>query len=290
MSVKVGVLQMSMEESYEKNLAKVDAFLRVAAHEKADLVLPPELFERHYFCQNEDYDAFAYAEDAVSSPTLKHYQAMAQECHLVLPISFFEKAGNVVFNSLAMIDKDGSILGIYRKSHIPTGECYEEKFYFAPGDTGFRVFSTSLGRIGVGICWDQWFPEVARILALKGAELLLYPSAIGSEPVLPKDSKAHWQNVMKGHAAANLIPLLASNRTGTENGKNSSMTFFGSSFIADQHGEICASLSREEEGLRFASFDLPSIAKERMDWGVFRDRRVDLYGDLLRLDATSKNQ
>lgn len=290
MSVKVGVLQMSMEEKYEDNLAKVDAFLRVAAHEKADLVLPPELFERHYFCQNEDYDAFDYAEDTKSSPTLKHYQEMAKECHLVLPISFFEKAGTVVFNSLAMIDKDGTILGIYRKSHIPTGECYEEKFYFAPGDTGFEVFNTSIGRIGVGICWDQWFPEVARILTLKGAQLLVYPSAIGSEPVLPRDSKAHWQNTMKGHAAANIIPLLASNRVGTENGKNSSMTFFGSSFIADQHGEIRTSLSRDEEGLRFASFNLPAIDRERRDWGVFRDRRVDLYGDLLRLDATPKKQ
>lgn len=290
MSVKVGVLQMSMEEKYEDNLAKVDAFLRVAAHEKADLVLPPELFERHYFCQNEDYDAFDYAEDTNSSPTLKHYQEMAKECHLVLPISFFEKAGTVVFNSLAMIDKDGTILGIYRKSHIPTGECYEEKFYFAPGDTGFEVFNTSIGRIGVGICWDQWFPEVARILTLKGAQLLVYPSAIGSEPVLPRDSKAHWQNTMKGHAAANIIPLLASNRVGTENGKNSSMTFFGSSFIADQHGEIRTSLSRDEEGLRFASFNLPAIDCERRDWGVFRDRRVDLYGDLLRLDATPKKQ
>jgi len=290
MSVKVGVLQMSMEEKYEDNLAKVDAFLRVAAHEKADLVLPPELFERHYFCQNEDYDAFDYAEDTNSSPTLKHYQEMAKECHLVLPISFFEKAGTVVFNSLAMIDKDGTILGIYRKSHIPTGECYEEKFYFAPGDTGFEVFNTSIGRIGVGICWDQWFPEVARILTLKGAQLLVYPSAIGSEPVLPRDSKAHWQNTMRGHAAANIIPLLASNRVGTENGKNSSMTFFGSSFIADQHGEIRTSLSRDEEGLRFASFNLPAIDRERRDWGVFRDRRVDLYGDLLRLDATSKKQ
>ena len=276
MSVKVGVLQMSMEEKYEDNLAKVDAFLRVAAHEKADLVLPPELFERHYFCQNEDYDAFDYAEDTNSSPTLKHYQEMAKECHLVLPISCFEKAGTVVFNSLAMIDKDGTILGIYRKSHIPTGECYEEKFYFAPGDTGFEVFNTSIGRIGVGICWDQWFPEVARILTLKGAQLLVYPSAIGSEPVLPRDSKAHWQNTMKGHAAANIIPLLASNRVGTENGKNSSMTFFGSSFIADQHGEIRTSLSRDEEGLRFASFNLPAIDRERRDWGVFRDRRVDL--------------
>ncbi len=290
MSVKVGVLQMSMEEKYEDNLAKVDAFLRVAAHEKADLVLPPELFERHYFCQNEDYDAFDYAEDTNSSPTLKHYQEMAKECHLVLPISFFEKAGTVVFNSLAMIDKDGTILGIYRKSHIPTGECYEEKFYFTPGDTGFEVFNTSIGRIGVGICWDQWFPEVARILTLKGAQLLVYPSAIGSEPVLPRDSKAHWQNTMKGHAAANIIPLLASNRVGTENGKNSSMTFFGSSFIADQHGEIRTSLSRDEEGLRFASFNLPAIDRERRDWGVFRDRRVDLYGDLLRLDATPKKQ
>ena len=185
-----------------------------------------------------------------------------------------------------MIDKDGTIVDLYRKSHIPTGECYEEKFYFTPGDTGFKVFKTKAGNIGVGICWDQWFPETARILALKGAEILLFPTAIGSEPVLPKDSKSHWQNVMKGHAAANIMPVLAANRVGVEAMGKSSMKFYGSSFIADQHGDFVTEMNREEEGIRFAEFDLSEIAKERFGWGVYRDRRTDLYEDLLKHDAS----
>ena len=202
-----------------------------------------------------------------------------------MPLSFFEKSGPAYFNSLAMIDADGTILGIYRKSHIPTGECYEEKFYFTPGNTGFQVYDTKAGKIGCAVCWDQWFPEAARVMALKGAQILLYPSAIGSEPILPKDSKDHWQNTMKGHAAANIMPLLASNRVGVEKAKNSSMKFFGSSFIADQHGEKVAELGREDEDILVASFDLETIDKERVDWGVFRDRRVDLYGDILKFSG-----
>ena len=243
----------------------------------------PELFEGHYFCQIEDYDNFSLAENFHDSKTLKHFQEIAKETHMVLPISFFEKSGNCYFNSLAMIDNDGKIVGLYRKSHIPTGECYEEKFYFTPGDTGFQVFSTHIGKIGVGICWDQWFPETARILALKGAEILLFPTAIGSEPVLVKDSKSHWQNVMKGHAAANIMPVLASNRVGVEEAKNSSMKFFGSSFIADQHGDFVSEMNREEEGIRVAEFDLNEIANERTAWGVFRDRRIDLYSPILKM-------
>lgn len=280
--------QFSMSGVYEDNLAKADRYIHEAAKQGAVLLLLPELFENLYFCQVEDYEKFALAEEASTSKTLAHFQALAKANHIVLPISFFEKSGPVYFNSLAMIDADGTILGIYRKSHIPTGECYEEKFYFAPGDTGFKVFDTAAGRIGVGICWDQWFPEVARILALQGAELICYPTAIGSEPVLPKDSKDHWQNVMKGHAAANILPVLAANRVGVEKAKASSMKFFGSSFIADQHGNFVKVYGREDEGLLFAAFDLEAIDKERSDWGSFRDRRTDLYGDILKLSALKK--
>jgi N-carbamoylputrescine amidase len=288
MSVKVAITQFAMSDVYEENLAKADSLIGKASKEGAQLVLLPELFEGHYFCQVEDYDNFKRAEEAASSKTLKHFEEIAKKYHVVLPVSFFEKAGNCYFNSLGVINSDGTLLGIYRKSHIPTGECYEEKFYFTPGDTGFMVFDTSVGKLGVAICWDQWFPETARILALKGAEMIVYPTAIGSEPVLPKDSKDHWRNVMKGHAAANILPVLASNRVGTEKAGNSSMVFFGSSFIADQHGELVADMNRSEEGYRIAEFDLKAIAADRYSWGVYRDRRVDLYGDLLKLDTSKK--
>lgn len=286
MEHKYSVAQFSMSDNYDENIAKADKMIEKAAKEGAELLLLPELFEGLYFCQVEDYEKYSLAEEAKNSKTLAHFQEMAKKYHIVLPISFFEKSGPVYFNSLAMIDADGTILGIYRKSHIPTGECYEEKFYFTPGDTGFKVFKTKAGNIGVGICWDQWFPETARILALKGAEILLFPTAIGSEPVLPKDSKSHWQNVMKGHAAANIMPVLAANRVGVEAMGKSSMKFYGSSFIADQHGDFVTEMNREEEGIRFAEFDLSEIAKERFGWGVYRDRRTDLYEDLLKHDAS----
>jgi N-carbamoylputrescine amidase len=288
MAVAVAITQFSMSDIYEENLAKADSLIEKASKDGAQLVLLPELFEGHYFCQVEDYEKFKLAEEASSSKTLKHFEAIAKKYHVVLPVSFFEKAGNCYFNSLGVINSDGRVLGIYRKSHIPTGECYEEKFYFTPGDTGFMVFDTAIGKLGVAICWDQWFPETARILALKGAEMIVYPTAIGSEPVLPKDSKDHWRNVMKGHAAANILPVLASNRVGIEKAGNSSMKFFGSSFIADQHGELVADMDRVEEGYRIAKFDLQAIAADRYSWGVFRDRRVDLYGDLLKLDSSKK--
>ena len=283
MKTKVALVQMQMSSVYEENIAKVDSFIQKASKEGAKLILLPELFERHYFCQVENYDYFDLAEVASSSKTLEHFKKVAKENHVILPISFFEKDNNCYFNSLAVIDENGNILGIYRKSHIPTGECYEEKFYFTPGDTGFMTFATSIGKIGIGICWDQWFPETARILALKGAEILLFPTAIGSEPVLVKDSKSHWQNVMKGHAAANIMPVLASNRVGVEEAKNSSMKFFGSSFIADQYGDFVSEMNREEEGIRVAEFDLNEIANERTAWGVFRDRRIDLYSPILKM-------
>ena len=286
MKIKVAIAQFSMPDNYEKCIEKADEYIKTASKNGVDLLLLPELFEGLYFCQIENYDFFSKAEEVKDSKTLKHFQEMAKEYKIVLPISFFEKSGNCYFNSLVMIDKDGTIVDLYRKSHIPTGECYEEKFYFTPGDTGFKVFKTKAGNIGVGICWDQWFPETARILALKGAEILLFPTAIGSEPVLPKDSKSHWQNVMKGHAAANIMPVLAANRVGVEAMGKSSMKFYGSSFIADQHGDFVTEMNREEEGIRFAEFDLSEIAKERFGWGVYRDRRTDLYEDFLKHDAS----
>jgi N-carbamoylputrescine amidase len=286
METKVAITQFSMSSKYEDNIAKADYLIAKAADEGAQIILLPELFEGLYFCQIEDYANFKLAEETAKSRTLKHFSAIAKKFKVVLPISFFEKAGNAFFNSLSVIDADGRNLGIYRKSHIPTGECYEEKFYFTPGDTGFKVFKTKYGHLGVGICWDQWFPELARILTLKGAELIVYPTAIGSEPVLNKDSKAHWQNAMRGHAAVNIVPVLASNRIGVEKAGVSSMKFFGSSFISDQHGELVSEMGREEEGYRLASFNLGQINEERYSWGVFRDRRVDLYGDLLKIDSS----
>ncbi len=282
MKIKAAITQFAMSSKYEENIAKADYLIEKAAKEGANVVLLPELFEGPYFCQIEDYDNFSLAEPFKTSKTIAHFSQIAKKFHVVLPLSFFEKAGVAYFNSLAMIDADGTVLGLYRKSHIPTGECYEEKFYFSEGDTGFKVFETKCGKIGVGICWDQWFPEVARILALKGAELIVYPTAIGSEPVLPRDSKNHWQNVMKGHAAANLIPVLASNRIGKENAGSSSMTFFGSSFVADHHGDFLVEMSRDEEGVAVCELDLSISNKDRIDWGVFRDRRTDLYSGILK--------
>jgi N-carbamoylputrescine amidase len=286
--MKVAITQLKMSWDIEDNLAKAEQIVRKAAIQGAKIILLPELFKTPYFCQKENYDYFSLSEELNSSATIAHFQRLAQELEVVLPISFFEKAGNVHFNSLVMIDADGKNLGLYRKSHIPTGECYEEKFYFSPGDTGFKVFKTKYGKVGVGICWDQWFPEVARSLALMGAEIIVYPTAIGSEPILPKDSKDHWQNTMKGHAAANIVPILASNRIGTESDKDSTMTFFGSSFIADEDGNIVSELSRVEENFAIADFDLKAINNKRVSWGVFRDRRPDLYDSLIKLDD-SKN-
>lgn len=283
-NVIVAATQFASTGNYRGNTEKVDGLIEEAVKKGANIVLPQELFEGNYFCQKEDYRFFDLAEEYETSKTLAHYANLAKSLHVVLPVSFFEKAGNCYFNSLCVIDADGAKLGLYRKTHIPTGECYEEKFYFTPGDTGFKVFHTQYGRLGVAICWDQWFPEAARIMALKGAEMLLYPTAIGSEPVLPKDSKAHWQHVMMGHAAANILPVVASNRTGTETAPNSSMTFFGSSFIADEYGNKVEELDRTSEGVLVHAFDLDKIADERRDWGVFRDRRPEMYRDILKSD------
>jgi len=288
MKIKVCCTQMACSWDIEKNIQQADQLIIEAAREGAKIILLQELFMTPYFCQTEKYEYFSLAETLENSSLIKHYQVMAKQYDVVLPISFFEKAGNCYFNSLVVIDADGSVVDLYRKSHIPTGQCYEEKFYFTPGDTGFKVFKTKYGCLGVAICWDQWFPEAARIMTLMGADILLYPTAIGSEPILPKDSKDHWQHVMMGHAAANIIPVVASNRIGCEKQDCSEMTFFGSSFISDEYGNLVASMDKTSSGYRLFDFDFDVIRQERESWGVFRDRRVDLYKDILKLSINKK--
>lgn len=255
--------------------------MREAAAKGADIVLLQELFETPYFCQRHDFEYMELATTLEDNPAVKRFQQVAKELDIVIPVSFFEKAGNTAFNSIAIIDADGTVLGKYRKTHIPDGMPYAEKFFFTPGDTGFKVWKTKYATIGVGICWDQWFPEAARCMALLGAEILFYPTAIGSEPVLQTDSKPHWQRCMQGHAAANIMPVIASNRIGHEVQKDSEMTFYGSSFIADETGGLVAEADRETEGVITAEFDLDAIAQKRREWGVFRDRRPEMYGTLL---------
>ncbi|HVP86228.1 MAG TPA: N-carbamoylputrescine amidase [Rhizomicrobium sp.] len=264
------------------NIAKAKEMVRKAAGHGANVILLQELFETPYFCQDQLADHFDLAKPFANHPVIAEMAALAKELNVVLPVSFFEKAGYAHFNSLAMVDADGSILGLYRKSHIPDGPGYQEKFYFTPGDTGFKVWNTKFGVIGCGICWDQWFPETARAMALMGAEALLYPTAIGTEPppAPPVDSRDHWRRVMQGHAGANYVPLVASNRIGKEKGQNGEMTFYGSSFIAGPTGEIVSELGRTEEGVAIATFDLDEIAKMRASWGLFRDRRPELYDTL----------
>ena len=265
----------------EATLAKAEKLVREATAKGADIVLLQELFETPYFCQRHDFEYMELATTLEDNPAVKRFQRVAKELVIVIPVSFFEKAGNTAFNSIAIVDADGTVLGKYRKTHIPDGMPYAEKFFFTPGDTGFKVWKTKYATIGVGICWDQWFPEAARCMALLGAEILFYPTAIGSEPVLQTDSKPHWQRCMQGHAAANIMPVIASNRIGHEVQKDSEMTFYGSSFIADETGGLVAEADRETEGVITAEFDLDAIAQKRREWGVFRDRRPEMYGTLL---------
>jgi N-carbamoylputrescine amidase len=279
--VTIAVTQFACVDDAETNADRAEALVRDAARQGASVVLLQELFAGPYFCKTEDPTHFDLAAPLEGNPLVARFAALAAELRVVLPLSFFERAGQAHFNSLAMIDADGRVLGPYRKSHIPQGPGYEEKFYFSPGDTGFRVWDTAAGRIGVGICWDQWFPEAARAMALMGAEMLLYPTAIGSEPPAPGyDSQPHWETVMRGHAGANIMPLAASNRVGTETQGGTDVTFYGTSFIADQTGQVAAQLGRSEEGVALATFDLDACAALRRSWGVFRDRRPDLYGTL----------
>lgn len=279
--VKVAATQMSCSWNREEVLDKAEKLVRKAAAEGANIILLQELFETPYFCQKQKFEYFDLAKPLSENAAVKRFAEVAKELQVVLPISFYEKAGNTAFNTIAIIDADGTILGTYRKTHIPDGLPYAEKFYFTPGDTGFKVWKTKYADIGVGICWDQWFPEAARSMALLGAELLFYPTAIGSEPTLNIDSKPHWQHAMQGHAAANIMPVIASNRIGTETDDESSMTFYGSSFIADQTGTIVEEADRETESVLVHEFDLDAIAQMRREWGVFRDRRPEMYGTLM---------
>lgn len=283
--ITVAACQMEMGEAVEENILKADRLVRQAAEQGANIITLPELFERKYFCQERRYDYYGFATETEKNPAVMHFCKTAKEIGCVIPVSFYEKAGTCLFNSVAMIDADGVILGVYRKTHIPDDHFYQEKFYFTPGDTGFKVWDTAFGCIGVGICWDQWFPETARCMALDGAEVLLYPTAIGGEPILETDSMPHWRRCMQGHAAANIMPVVAANRIGTEevksceenNHQSSALKFYGSSFISDETGALVAEAGRDSECVITASFDLEAIEEMRMSWGVFRDRRPEIY-------------
>ena len=283
----VAITQMASENDWKKNCDKAEALVRDATKQGAQLILLQELFDGDYFCIEQHAKFFKNAHEIDRHPTVARFAALAKELGVVLPISVFERAGQAHYNTTVMVDADGSQLGIYRKSHIPDGRGYQEKFYFSPGDTGFKVWDTAVGRIGLGICWDQWFPECARAMALMGAEILLYPTAIGSEPPNPSyDSSSHWQNTMRGHAAANIMPLAASNRVGREVAPDGRADiFYGRSFISDYQGEKLVEMDRVEEGVRLQSFDLAAIGELRRSWGVFRDRRPELYGGLLSIDG-----
>jgi N-carbamoylputrescine amidase len=285
MTLTVAATQFACSWDIPANLDRAEALVRQAAGQGAQIVLLQELFAAPYFCAVEKPEYFDLASPA-GNPMLQRFQALARELGVVLPVSFYERAGQAMFNSVAVYDADGRELGVYRKSHIPQFPGYEEKYYFSPGDTGFRVWDTAQGRIGVGICWDQWFPEAARIMALMGAEVMFYPTAIGSEPAFPQlDSRRHWQRVMQGHAAANLVPVVASNRIGEENVGGVGMSFYGSSFIAGQHGELVAEADDRTEAVLTYSFDRAEAGRVRTDWGVFRDRRTDLYKGILTMDG-----
>lgn len=287
--VKVAALQFSCSRDVQENINKAEKMVREAADNDANIILLPELFERQYFCQEKRYDYYDYALPLEKNPAVNRFKEVAKELGVVIPVSFYERDIDRLFNTVAMIDADGRVLGIYRKTHIPDDHFYQEKFYFTPGDTGFKVFDTRFGCIGVGICWDQWFPETARCMAVQGAEMLLYPTAIGSEPILDVDSSGHWRRVMQGHAAANLMPVVAANRIGVETvepckenaGQSSSLDFYGCSFIADATGDIIAS-AKQEETILYGEFDLDVLKEERLSWGLFRDRRPETYIEMTK--------
>lgn len=285
----VATTQFACSWDLQSNLDQAEQLVRQAAAQGAQLILLQELFATPYFCIEQDHKHLALAEEFSSSPLLKRFSALAKELGVVLPLSWFEKAGNAYFNSLAVADADGCLLGVYRKTHIPNAIGYQEKEYFSPGDTGFKVWDTAYGRIGVGICWDQWFPETARCLALMGAEVLLFPTAIGSEPGSQAlDSRDHWQLTQRGHAAANIMPVIAANRVGREVATTDpalQMSFYGSSFITDHKGKLLAEADRESTAVLVQSLDLAAMREERLTWGIYRDRRPEMYGPLLGLDG-----
>ena len=285
----VAAVQMSCSVNPEESIKKAEDLVMEAVNKGAKLILLPELFERQYFCQERRYDYYEFAKPVMKNEAVKHFIDVSRKTGTVLPISIYEKDGNVLYNTVAMLDS-GNFLGIYRKTHIPDDHFYQEKFYFTPGNTGFKVFDTTAGRVGVGICWDQWFPETARSLTVNGAEIILYPTAIGSEPVLNTDSCGHWRRTMQGHSAANIIPVATANRIGTENvtpceannNQTSSLTFYGSSFITDMTGELVESADRTSETVLVHSFDLDEVNTARLEWGLMRDRRPECYGDIVR--------
>jgi N-carbamoylputrescine amidase len=286
MKVTVAATQMACDWDREGNIVQAESLVNRAADEGAQIILLQELFETPYFCIDVQDKHFDLASSIEESPTIRRFQALARKRELVLPISFFERAGLAYYNAVVVIDADGSIAGHYRKSHIPDFPAYEEKYYFSPGDTGFMAIDTRYARIGVAICWDQWFPEAARAMVLQGAEVLFYPTAIGSEVFAPElDSKDHWQTVMRGHAAANVVPVVASNRIGREESGEIEMNFYGSSFITDYTGGMLEVADRSSEAVLTAELDLDEARDYRRSWGVFRDRRPDLYGPLLTLDG-----
>ena len=283
--VTVAATQMACTPDIDANLANAESLVRKAAESGANMILIQELFALPYFCKDQLEKYFDLAEPISDSKVIQYMSKLAKELGVVLPVSFFERDNNVYYNSLVVVDSDGNVVSHYRKSHIPDGPGYQEKYYFSPGDTGFVVSKTSFGSIGVGICWDQWFPETARALVLQGAEILFYPTAIGSEPVTGLKSRDHWQRAMQGHAAANMVPLVASNRIGVEQGEACALEFYGSSFIADQTGAIVEEASEVDEEILLYEFDLGAISGERTSWGLFRDRRPDLYGPIISMSG-----
>ncbi len=287
-NVTVAAVQMYCNRSVAENIEAADRLVRKAAEKGAQIILLPELFENWYFCQEKNYFSYNLATTVEENPAVLHFKKVAKELQVVIPVSFYELDANTTYNSVAVIDADGEVLGVYRKTHIPDDHFYQEKFYFTPGDTGFKVWNTRYGCIGVGICWDQWFPESARCMALMGAELLFYPTAIGSEPILECDSMPHWRTCMLGHAGCNLMPVIAANRVGLEevkpsranNNQSSALNFYGSSFIASNTGEVLESADRESETVLIHTFNLDEMKEMRFGWGVFRDRRPEMYGKI----------
>ncbi|MDO8422800.1 MAG: N-carbamoylputrescine amidase [Parvibaculum sp.] len=286
----VAATQMACSADADENIANAERLVTKAAEQGARFILLQELFETPYFCKDMAPDLLHLAVPVENNPAVKAMRALAKRLGVVLPVSIYERANNALYNTLVIVDTDGEVLGLYRKSHIPDGPGYSEKYYFSPGDTGLKVWDTKVGKIGAAVCWDQWFPEAARLLALKGADIICYPTAIGSEPHdATIHSRDHWQRTMQGHAAANMTPVVASNRIGKEQGRTCDITFYGSSFIADNTGAKVVEAGETEEAVLTATFDLDKLRRTKIEWGVFRDRRVDLYGDLLSLDGTTRH-
>jgi N-carbamoylputrescine amidase len=279
--LSVAAIQMKMSKDRDNNVSKAISMLREAASLGAKIILLPELFEGLYFCKDKDDKYFSWAQEREGHPLIKQFSRIAQELKVVVLLSYFEKSDGEYFNSLVVIDADGTVLDNYRKTHIPDGPGYEEKFYFKPGNSGFKVWESVYGKIGAGICWDQWFPETARSLALMGAELIFYPTAIGSEPEIDVDSKAHWQRVEMGHAAANVMPVIVANRVGVEKGESCELTFYGSSFMTDETGTKIVEASRDKEEILYAEYDLNKMRELREYWALFKDRRPECYSSLV---------